>query len=64
MKRLGDGEERGGEALSCFSFCLFVIKLFFSKCCCLSEPTSPPSAGNSSAERRLSRAPCVKNYVR
>ncbi len=45
--------------------CLFVCyKTIFSACCCLSEPSSPPSAGNSSAERRLSRAPCVKNYVR
>lgn len=45
--------------------CWFVCyKNYFSVCCCLSEPSSPPSAGNSSAERRLSRAPCVKNYVR
>lgn len=42
----------------------FCYKTISMACCRLSEPPSARSEGNSSAERQLSRAPCVKNYVR
>lgn len=52
------------EEKRCCVYLFVCYKTISSTCCCLSEPPSPPSTGNSSAERRLSRAPCVKNYVR